>query len=115
MSERETAEQRRARRASTWRGGVAKSFAEMDDTDWRFWQAMTPEARLCAIWSIVEETLAMQGYDGRYTKPRATKDLDLLVAGSSTNLERVARALEQFGAPRDVVGHARTLQDDEVL
>jgi hypothetical protein len=64
MSERETAEQRRARRASTWRGGVTKSFAEMEEADWEFWQAMTPEARLRSIWSIVEETLALQGHDG---------------------------------------------------
>jgi predicted nucleotidyltransferase len=62
------------------------------------------------------EFVLIGGYAvGRYTKPRATKDLDLLVAGSDANLERVARALERFGAPRDVVKHARSLAADEVL
>jgi hypothetical protein len=62
------------------------------------------------------EFVLIGGYAvGRYTKPRATKDLDLLVAGAPTNLERVARALERFGAPKDVVAHARTLGADEVL
>lgn len=36
---------------------------------------------------------------GHHAKPRATKDLDLLVSPSGDNLERVGRALEQFGAP----------------
>ena len=62
------------------------------------------------------EFVLIGGYAvGRYTKPRATKDLDLLVAGSAMNLDRVARALDRFGAPRNVVDHARTLQTDEVL
>jgi hypothetical protein len=62
------------------------------------------------------EFVLIGGYAvGRYTKPRATKDLDLLVAGSPANLERVARALERFGAPKDIVAHARTLEADEVL
>ena len=62
------------------------------------------------------EFVLIGGYAvGRYTKPRATKDLDLLVAGSTINLDRVARALERFGAPKNVVAHARTLEADEVL
>lgn len=35
---------------------------------------------------------------GHHAKPRATKDLDLLVSGEGDNLERVGRALETFGA-----------------
>ena len=36
---------------------------------------------------------------GHHAKPRATKDMDLLVAGDDRNLFRVSQALEAFGAP----------------
>jgi predicted nucleotidyltransferase len=51
---------------------------------------------------------------GYHTKPRATKDLDLLVSGVGDNLERAAQALAAFGAPANVVESVRTLQPDEV-
>jgi len=35
----------------------------------------------------------------KYTEPRLTKDLDVLVATDEQNAERVYRALSQFGAP----------------
>ena len=41
--------------------------------------------------------------------PRATGDLDVLVAPDATNAKRVMRALEEFGAP--VLSH-RVSQDD---
>ncbi len=50
-----------------------------------------------------------------HARPRATKDIDLVIRGSTDNLERVARALARFGAPRNVVDAARTLGDDQIL
>jgi len=52
---------------------------------------------------------------GHHAKPRATKDLDVLVSGAGDNLERVGRALEAFGAPPNVVLAARNLQPTEVV
>lgn len=51
-------------------------------------------------------------YHGR---PRATKDLDLLVSGEGDNPKRVAQALDAFGAPPNVVSAARTQSDSEVV
>lgn len=51
---------------------------------------------------------------GYHTKPRATKDMDLLLSGVGDNLERASQALAAFGAPANVVGSVRTLQLDEV-
>jgi hypothetical protein len=52
---------------------------------------------------------------GLYTKPRATKDLDLLVSGEGDNLVRVAHALAAFGAPAHVVESARSMSPTEVV
>jgi hypothetical protein len=52
---------------------------------------------------------------GHHAKPRTTKDLDLLVAGSAENLARVAEALERFGAPRSVVDAARSMGEADVV
>jgi hypothetical protein len=52
------------------------------------------------------------GYHG---KPRATKDLDLLVSGSSDNLARVAAALASFGAPASIVESARRFAATEIV
>ena len=51
---------------------------------------------------------------GHHAKPRATKDLDLLVAGGD-NLARVASALKRFGAPSSVVEAARHLAENEIV
>lgn len=61
MSER--AARAQARR-QTWSGGVARSFEQMAEIDLDFWLAMTPEQRLLAMWSLVEEGLALEGNDG---------------------------------------------------
>ncbi|HWL84278.1 MAG TPA: nucleotidyltransferase [Polyangiaceae bacterium] len=50
-----------------------------------------------------------------HARPRATKDLDILLDGSPENLERAANALEQFGAPRIVVSSVRSLGETEVV
>ena len=48
-------------------------------------------------------------------RPRATKDMDLLVSGAPDNLARVAKALDAFGAPTNVVAAARTLGPTEIV
>lgn len=47
-------------------------------------------------------------------RPRATKDLDLLLGGSPGNLNRASEALNAFGAPQNVVSAVRTLGPDEI-
>jgi len=52
---------------------------------------------------------------GHHAKPRATKDLDLLISAEGDNLARVAAALSSFGAPASVVEAARSLGPTEVV
>jgi hypothetical protein len=52
---------------------------------------------------------------GVHAKPRATKDLDLLVSGEGDNLSRVADALAAFGAPAAVIDAARSLGPTEIV
>jgi hypothetical protein len=51
---------------------------------------------------------------GHHGRPRATKDLDLLISREGENLERAATALACFGAPNSVVEDVRTLQPNEI-
>ena len=51
---------------------------------------------------------------GYHAKPRATKDLDLLLSGGADNLTRAATALAAFGAPANVVESVRTLKPTEI-
>ena len=52
------------------------------------------------------------GYAVSYhSKPRGTKDLDLLVSGLNDNLNRVAAALVTFGAPAHVTEGVRRPHD----
>lgn len=48
-------------------------------------------------------------------RPRATKDIDLLLTGDAANLERAAVALASFGAPRVVVDGVRNLAPTDVV
>jgi len=43
---------------------VAQSFAEMEQVDLEFWLAMEPADRLRMVWSLVEDSLALQGSHG---------------------------------------------------
>ena len=52
---------------------------------------------------------------GIHVKPRATKDLDLLVSGAEHNLSRVADALTAFGAPASVIEAARNMKPTEIV
>jgi hypothetical protein len=49
-----------------------------------------------------------------HARPRATKDIDLVLRGDPENLERAADALADFGAPRAVVEAVRSLGEGEV-
>jgi hypothetical protein len=60
--------------------------------------------------------LVIGGYAvGFHDRPRATKDLDLLLADGSDNLERACRALSMFGAAPATVDALRTSNSDEVV
>ena len=59
-----SAEERRATRLATWTGGVAKSFEEMEAIDLEHALSVPREERLLAMWSLVEDSLALQGHDG---------------------------------------------------
>ena len=52
---------------------------------------------------------------GIHVKPRATKDLDLLVSGEDDNLSRVATTLTAFGAPAGVIDAARNMKPTEIV
>jgi len=51
---------------------------------------------------------------GHHGKPRATKDLDLLISREGDNLARAAAAIARFGAPSSVVNDLRALQPNEI-
>ena len=48
-------------------------------------------------------------------RPRATKDIDLLLEGSPDNLAAASRALATFGAPANVVQAIVAMQPTEVV
>lgn len=50
-----------------------------------------------------------------HARPRATKDLDIVLGGSPENLSKAADALARFGAPANVVSATRSLTPDEVV
>lgn len=50
-----------------------------------------------------------------HSRPRYTKDIDLLIAAEPENLPRVQAALAHFGAPGTVMEALRTLAPDEIL
>jgi hypothetical protein len=43
-------------------------------------------------------------------RPRATKDIDLILDGSEANLARAALALARFGAPANVVQTVKAMK-----
>jgi predicted nucleotidyltransferase len=70
---------------------------------------------LVAFASERVECLIVGGYAVAFhARPRATKDLDILLAGDAANLDRAARALELFGAPATVVTAVRSLKPTEI-
>lgn len=62
------------------------------------------------------EVLLVGGYAVAFHgRPRATKDIDLLLEGSDSNLARAADALARFGAPSNVVDAVRRLGHDDIV
>ena len=62
------------------------------------------------------EAVLVGGYAVAFhAQPRATEDIDLVLAGDAANLERASRALAAFGAPAAVVAATRTLGESEVV
>jgi len=61
------------------------------------------------------EFLLVGGYAVAFHgRPRATKDIDLVLEGSEENLKRAAKALMRFGAPANVVRATESMQEGDV-
>jgi predicted nucleotidyltransferase len=70
---------------------------------------------LAAFASAGVESVLVGGYAVAYhARPRATKDIDLVLRGDDANLSRAADALREFGAPVNVVDAVRRLGETEV-
>jgi hypothetical protein len=62
------------------------------------------------------EHLIVGGYAVAFhARPRATKDLDILLRASPGNLERAAAALARFGAPGEVVTATQSLGEADIV
>jgi hypothetical protein len=62
------------------------------------------------------ESLVIGGYAVSFhSKPRFTKDIDIFVNPDPANRKRLARSLERFGAPDEIVEGATTAAEDEIL
>ena len=60
--------------------------------------------------------LVIGGYAvGFHDRPRATKDLDLLVGGDAENVRRACEALDAFGVTSAIVEAFRAAAEDEVV
>jgi hypothetical protein len=60
--------------------------------------------------------LVIGGYAvGFHDRPRATKDLDILLADDPENVARACKALAAFGAPQAIVDGLRAAANDEVI
>lgn len=71
---------------------------------------------LSALGASSAEYLVVGGWAvGVHSEPRFTKDLDLLIGQDNANLERVASALQTFGAPVRIVDQLRALRADEFI
>lgn len=62
------------------------------------------------------EALVIGGYAVSFhSKPRFTKDIDIFVNSTPANRARLARSLERFGAPAEIVEGATAAAEDEIL
>jgi predicted nucleotidyltransferase len=62
------------------------------------------------------EAVIVGGYAVAFhARPRATKDIDLVLQGSPANLARAAAALRRFGAPANVVSAVETMSSTEIV
>jgi uncharacterized nucleotidyltransferase DUF6036 len=71
---------------------------------------------LSVLASEAVEALVIGGYAVSFhSKPRFTKDIDILVGSTPANRGRLARSLERFGAPTEIVEAATAAAEDEIL
>ncbi len=71
---------------------------------------------LSALADSSAEYLIVGGWAvSHHAEPRFTKDLDLFIGPSDTNLARVAHAAARFGAPASLVETLRSLGPEEFL
>jgi hypothetical protein len=62
------------------------------------------------------EYLIVGGYAVAFhARPRATKDLDILLGAAAGNLDRAAAALARFGAPDNVVAATRAMRESDIV
>jgi hypothetical protein len=61
---RTAAELRADRRRTTWSGGKAGSFAELDEKGLEFWANAAPASRLQAMWDAIVEAWIISGKNG---------------------------------------------------
>ncbi len=62
------------------------------------------------------EYLLIGGYAvALHGKPRYTKDIDIWIGSGQVNFEKLERALEGFGAPKQVAADVMTGPDDEIV
>jgi hypothetical protein len=62
------------------------------------------------------EYLIVGGYAVAFhARPRATKDLDILLGSTPGNLDRAATALARFGAPNNVVAATRSMRESDIV
>lgn len=62
------------------------------------------------------EYVVVGGYAVAYHgRPRATKDIDLVLRGTPENLDRAAAALETFGAPAHLANAVRTMTEGDIV
>ena len=59
-----TADERRNARRANWVGGVASSFEHLEALDAEQWLTVAAVERLKAVWSLVEDSLALRGEHG---------------------------------------------------
>ena len=62
------------------------------------------------------ESVLVGGYAVAFHgRPRATKDIDLVLEGSGANLARASAAIHRFGAPENVVQAVAAMKETEVV
>jgi len=62
------------------------------------------------------ELVVVGGYAVAFhARPRATKDIAILLRGTAANLERASHALARFGAPANVVDAVKALGESDVV
>jgi hypothetical protein len=71
---------------------------------------------LAAFAAAGVEYLRVGGYAVAFhAEPRATKDIDLWIGGSASNIERLVRAVASFGAPPHILDALRSQSAEEFV